>query len=98
MYILMNVHALFVEGNFSDKSAHAIKTSCNKDHNAHVGCVDKSDKMVNSAKITQATWKWKKKSFPLTDMAILNAYDIQEFLGGSCSWFDHPITCSKCDS
>jgi hypothetical protein len=40
------------------------QTSCNEDYNAYVGCVDKSDKMVNSAEITQTTWKWKKVVFP----------------------------------
>jgi len=75
VYVLTNMHIPPVEGSFCDESDHAVKTRVIEDYNAHMGYVDKSDKMVNSYGIARRTWKWTKKLFShLTDMAILNAF------------------------
>jgi len=42
------MHTPPVEGNFCDESGHAVKPRVIEDYNAHVGYVDKSDRMVNS--------------------------------------------------
>jgi hypothetical protein len=41
----------------------AIKPHVNEDYIAHVGFVDKSDRMVNSYGIARRTGKWTKKLF-----------------------------------
>src|SRR5215469_12888690 len=43
VYILTNMHAPPVEGNFTDDSGHAIKPRVVEDYNAYMGFVDKSD-------------------------------------------------------
>jgi len=48
VYILMNMHAPPVEGNFTDESGQAIKPHVVEDYNAYMGFVDKSYRMVNS--------------------------------------------------
>ena len=83
MYILMNMHAPPVEGNFTDESGQAIKPCVVEDYNAYMGYVDKSDRMVNSYGTARRTWKWTKKLFfHLTDMTILNAFLIHKSCGG----------------
>ena len=72
-----------VEGNFTDESGQAIRPRVVEDYNAHMGFVDKSDRMVNSYGIARRTWKWTKKLFfHLTDMTILNAFRIHKSCGG----------------
>ena len=83
VYVLTNMHTPPVEGNFCDISGHAVKPRVIEDYNAHVGYVDKSDRMVNSYGIARRTWKWTKKLFfHLTDMAILNAFLLHKTCGG----------------
>jgi hypothetical protein len=73
VYVLMNMHSPPVVGNF-----HVIE-----DCNAHMGFVDKSDKMVSSYGIAWRTWKWTKKLFfNFPDMTILNAYLLHKSCGG----------------
>ena len=82
MYILTNMHAPPVEGNFTNKSGQAIKPRV-VDYNAYMGFVDKSDRMVNSYGIAHRTWKWTKKLFlHVTDMTILNTFLIHKSRGG----------------
>ena len=79
VYILTNMHAPPVEGNFTQESGQAIKPCVVEDYNAYMGSVDKSDRMVNSYGIARRTWKWTKKLFfHLTDMTILNAFLIHK--------------------
>ena len=83
VYILTNMHAPPVEGNFTDESGQAIKPRVVEDYNAYMGFVDKSDRMVNSYGIARRTWKWTKKLFfHLTDMTVLNAFLIHKSCGG----------------
>jgi hypothetical protein len=63
VYILTNVHAPPVDGNFTDKSGQAIKPRVVEDYSAYMWFVDKSDRMVNSYGIACRTWKWTKKLF-----------------------------------
>ena len=82
VYVLTNIHIPPVEGNFRDKSGHAVKPHVIEDYIAHMGYVDKSDNMVNSYGIARRTWKWTKKLFVhLTDMAILNAFLLHKTCG-----------------
>jgi len=82
VYILTNVQAPPVEGNFTDESGQAIKPRV-VDYIAYIGFVDKLDRMVNSYGIAHRTWKWTKKLFfHLTDMTILNAFLIHKSCGG----------------
>jgi hypothetical protein len=46
--VLTNVHPPPVDGNFRDKSGHAVKPHVIEDYGAHTSFVDKSDRMVNS--------------------------------------------------
>jgi hypothetical protein len=74
MYVLSNMHPPPVDGNFRDESGHV--------YNAHMGFVDKSDRMVNSYGIAQRTWSWTKKLFfHLLDMTILYAYLLHKSYG-----------------
>jgi hypothetical protein len=83
MYILTNMHAPPVEGNFTHKSGKAIKPHAVEDYNAPVGFVDKSDIMVNSYGIARRTRKRTKKLFfHLRDMIIFNAFLIHKSCGG----------------
>jgi len=82
VYVLTNTHTPPVEGNFCDESGRAVKPSVITNYNAHMGYVDKSDRMANSYGITR-TWKWiKKLFFHLTGMAILNAFLLHKTCGG----------------
>ena len=91
VYILTNMHAPPVEGNFTDKSGQAIKPRVAEDYNAYMGFVDKSDRMVNSYGIARRTWKWTKQLFfHPTDMTILNAFLIHKLCGGKMT---HKIFC-----
>ena len=82
VYILTNMNAPHVEGNFTQESGQAIKRVAD-DYNAYMGFVDKSDRMVNSYEIAHRTWKWTKKLFfHLTDMTILNTFLIHKSCGG----------------
>ena len=83
MYILTNMHAPPVEGHFTDESGQAIKPCVVEDYNAHMGFVDKSDRMVNSYGIARRTWKWTNKLFfHLMDMTIIKAFLIHKSYGG----------------
>jgi len=83
VYILSNMHASPVDGNFTKESGQAIKPRVVEDYNAYMGIVDKSDRMVNSYGIAHRTWKWTKKLFfHLTDLTILNAFLIHKSCGG----------------
>jgi hypothetical protein len=55
VYILTNMHAPPVEGNFTQESGQAIRPGVIEDYNAYVGFVDKSDRMVNSYGIARRT-------------------------------------------
>jgi hypothetical protein len=70
------MHSPPVDGNFRDESGHAVKPHVIEDYNnAHMGFMDKSDRMVNSYGSARRTWKWTKKLFfHFLDMTILNAY------------------------
>jgi len=82
VYILTNMHALPVEGTFTQESGQAIKLRVVEDYNAYMGSVDKSDRLVNSYGIARRTWKWTKKPlFHITDMIILNAFLIRKSCG-----------------
>ena len=63
VYILTNMYAPPVKGNFIQESGQAIKPHVVEDYNAYMGFVDKSDRMVNSYGIARRTWKWTKKLF-----------------------------------
>ena len=63
VYILTNMYAPPVEGNFTQESGQAIRLCVVEDYNAYMGFVDKSDRMVNSYGIARRTWKWTKKLF-----------------------------------
>jgi len=83
VYVLTNMHAPPVQGNFTDESGQAIRPHDVEDYNAHMGFVDKSDRLVNSYGIARRTWKWTKKLFfRLTAMTILNAFLIHKSCGG----------------
>jgi len=76
------MHAPPVERNFTQESGQAIKSRIVEDYNAHVGFVDKSNRMVNSYGIARRTWEWTKKLlFHLTDMTILNTFLIHKSCG-----------------
>jgi aryl-phospho-beta-D-glucosidase BglC (GH1 family) len=62
VYVLTNMHAPPVEGNFTDESGQAIRPRVVEDYSAHMGFVDKTDRMVNSYGIARRTWKWTKNS------------------------------------
>ena len=55
VYILTNMHAPPVEGNFTNESGQAIRPRIVEDCNAYMGFVDKSDRMVNSYGIAHRT-------------------------------------------
>ena len=59
-----------VEGNFTNESGQAIIPRVVEDHNAYMGFVDKSDRMVNSYGIARRMWKWTKKLFLLNGHGI----------------------------
>ena len=63
VYILTNMQAPPVEGNFTDESGQAIKPCVVEDYNACMGFVDKADRMVNSYGIACRTRKWTRKLF-----------------------------------
>jgi hypothetical protein len=50
------MHSPTVDGNFRDKSGHAVKPHVIEDYNAHIDFVNKSDRMVNTYGIAQRTW------------------------------------------
>ena len=83
VYVLTTMPTPPVEGNFCDKSGHAVKPHVTEDYNIHMGYVDKLDRMVYSYRIARRTWKWTKKLFfHLTDMTILNAFLLHKTCGG----------------
>ena len=63
MSVLTNMHTPPVEGNFCNEFGHAVKPRVIEDYNAHVGFVDKLDRMVNSYGIARRTWKWLRNCF-----------------------------------
>ena len=67
----------------TDEYGQAIRPHVVEDYNAHMGFVDKSDRMANSYGIARRTWQWTKKLFShLTDMTILNLFLIHKSCGG----------------
>jgi hypothetical protein len=46
VYVPTNMHTSPLGGNFRDEAGHAVKPHVVEDYNAHMGFVDKSDKMV----------------------------------------------------
>jgi hypothetical protein len=52
------MHTPPLNGNFRDEAGHTVKSHVVEDYNAHMGFVDKSDRMVNSYGIARRTWKW----------------------------------------
>jgi hypothetical protein len=62
VYLLTNMHAPPIEGNFTYESGQAIKPHVAEDYIAYMGFVDRSDRIVNSYGITRMTWKWTKKN------------------------------------
>ncbi|PNF33655.1 hypothetical protein B7P43_G12341 [Cryptotermes secundus] len=83
VYVLMNMHPPLLDGNFQDESGHAVKPHVIEDYNAHMGFVDKSDRMVNSYVIARMTWKWTKKLFFHTYyMTIVNSDLLHKSCGG----------------
>ena len=63
VYILTNMHAPPVEGNFTDESGQALKPRVVEDYNACMGFVDKAGRMLNSYGIARRKWKWAKILF-----------------------------------
>ena len=63
VYVLTNMHAPPVEGNFTDESGQAIRPHVVEDYNAHMGFVDKSDRMVNSYGTARRTGSGPKNCF-----------------------------------
>jgi hypothetical protein len=55
VYLLMNMHTPPLDGNFRDEAGHAVKPHVVEDDDAHMGFVDKSDRMVNSYGIARRT-------------------------------------------
>jgi hypothetical protein len=82
VYVLTNKHSPPVDGNFRDESGHAVKPHVIEDYNAHMGFVDKFDRMVNSYGIARRTWKWTKKLFFHFLDTILNAYLLHKTCSG----------------
>ncbi|PNF36309.1 hypothetical protein B7P43_G00540 [Cryptotermes secundus] len=83
VYVLTNMHPPPLDGNFQDESGCAIKPHVIEDYNAHMGFVDKSERMVNSYGMARRTWKWTKKLFfHLLDMTILSAYLLHKSCDG----------------
>jgi hypothetical protein len=81
-YVLTNMHSPPVDGNFRDESGRTVKPHVIEDYNAHMGFVDKSDRMVNSYGIARRTWKRTKKLFlHFLDITILNAYLLHKSCG-----------------
>ena len=76
MYILTNMHAPTVEGNFTDESGQ-------EDYNAYMGFVDKSDRMVNSYGLLAERGSGPRNCFfHLMDVTLLNAFLIHKSCGG----------------
>src|SRR5215469_734421 len=109
VYILTNMHAPPVEGNFTHESGQAIKPRVVEDYNACMGFVDKSDRMVNSYGIAPRTWKWTKKLFfslSRHDHSKRISYtqvmqwqnNAQKFPLNSLSRIDYPFTRRNCKS
>jgi hypothetical protein len=72
-----------LDGNFRDEAGNAVKPHVTEDYNAHMGFVDKYDRMVNSYGIARRTWKWTKKLFfHLLHMTILNMYLLHKSCDG----------------
>ena len=83
MYVLTNMHAPPVEGNFTQISGQAIKPRVVGVYNAYMGFVDKSGQngqqlwnCLQNMEVDQET------VFHLTDMTILNAFLIHKSCGG----------------
>jgi transposase len=55
VYVLTKMHSPPVDGNFQDQSGHAVKHHVIEDYNAHMGFVDRSDRMLNSYGIARRT-------------------------------------------
>jgi hypothetical protein len=83
VYVLMNMHSPPVDGNFRDESGHAVKHQVTEDYNAHMGFLDKSDRMVNSYGIARRTLEMDKEIvFPPFRHDCSNAYLLHKSSGG----------------
>jgi len=59
--MLMNIHGVTAECNFSSEEGEAIELQIVMDYN-HMGYVDKCDRMAVSYSISHFTFKWMKKN------------------------------------
>jgi hypothetical protein len=75
--ILTNIHPPPVDGNFQEESDHAFKPQVIEDYNAHMGFVDKSDRMVNSYGKPGGHGNEQRNCF-----STLNAYLLYKSCGG----------------
>ncbi|XP_023715315.1 piggyBac transposable element-derived protein 4-like [Cryptotermes secundus] len=65
VYVLTNLHPPPLEGNFRDESGHAVKPHVTEDYYAHMGFVDKSDRMDRKVKAQPFKKGYRKNSlFP----------------------------------
>jgi hypothetical protein len=89
VYLLTNMHCPPAEGNFCDEHGNAIKPAIVADYNAHMGYVDKADRMANSYSISRRTWKWTNKLFfHLLDLTVLNSFILLSSCGAKFSHRD----------
>jgi len=63
VYVLTKMCAPAGEGSFTDESGHLVRSCVIEDYKVCIGFVDKSDRMVNTDRISQRTWRWTKKLF-----------------------------------
>jgi hypothetical protein len=57
---LKNMHPSPAEGNLCDENRNALKPARNCSR--HMGCIDKSDSMMNSYSISKHTWNWTREN------------------------------------
>jgi hypothetical protein len=60
---LEELNEFFEPRKYISSGNEAVKPHVTEDYNAHMGFVDKSDRMVNNYGIAHGTWKWTKKLF-----------------------------------
>jgi hypothetical protein len=84
--ILTNVHSPPAECNLCNEHGEALNLVIVTDHNIHMRCMDKSDRMTNCYCISRQTWEWTKKLFShLLDLTILNSFIILTSCGSKLS-------------
>jgi uncharacterized membrane protein len=80
--MLMNIHDVLADGNFSSEEREAIELQIVMDYNHHMGYMDKCDRMAVHYSVSRRTFKWTKKLFfHLLDLAILNSYILVACVG-----------------